>query len=149
MDKYITIKLLNSEEIICILMHENEHEIQTMFPMLVKTFPKMAPNGRMGESITLAPYSYFAADDYFNFSKHQIICIKDLAPHHINSYKLAIEDFVNGIEPGGDQPLTAEELDKLTKQLGDMFKQTANSVEDPSDDLPALLVTNDTKQTIH
>lgn len=149
MDKFVVLKLLSSEEIVCIMLDENEHEVKTMFPMLVKTFPRLSPTGRMAESITLAPYSYFANDDYFSFSKNQIVFMKELAPVHINAYQLAIDDFVNQIEAPKDpkEPeLTVDEINQLSKQLGEMFKQQPEEVTDESVPLVSDLKS---KQTLH
>lgn len=134
MDKYVVIKLISSEEIVCTQIEETEYDIKTLFPMLVKTVPRLA-DGKIMESITLAPYTYFAADDQFTFNKSHVVFCKDLSENHIQSYKLAVDDFVaNSVL--GDQPNDVEDLkealDKLAEVFSDQIELESNDIETDS-----------------
>ena len=119
MDKYVVIKLISSEEIVCTQIDETDFDVVTLFPMLVKTVPKLA-EGRILESITLAPYTYFAADDQFTFSKSHIMFIKDLSERHVGNYKLAIDDFVANTVLG-ESPNDVEDLKDALNRIAEVF----------------------------
>jgi len=126
MEKFVVIKLISSEEIVCTQIEDNDYEISTLFPMLVKSIPKLI-EGRISESITLAPYTYFASDDQFTFQKNQIIFVKDLSERYYESYKLAIDDFVaNSII---DEPQTIDDVVKSLNRLAETFGDQIENIQ--------------------
>lgn len=147
MDKFIIIKLISSEEIVCTLVDENEHDVKTLFPMIVRSIPRMSPEGRIMESLVMAPYSHFAADDQFDFHKSQIIFIKELGEKYIDSYKLAVDDFVASTCLD-EKPATVEDLkdalDKLAETFGDQIEYEDN-VESDTD----TIFINNTNKILH
>lgn len=125
MEKLIVLKLVSSEELVCTQIDENDFEVTVLFPMLVKSIPKLI-EGRISESITLAPYTYFAADDEFTFQKNQIIFIKDLSERHVDNYKLAVDDFVS--ESVINEPQTVEELASVLNRLAETFSDQIENI---------------------
>lgn len=124
-DKHLVLKLLSAEEIVATLIEENDYEVKVLFPMLVKYIPKFV-EGRVLESITLAPYTYFAADDAFTFSKNQIIFIKELDPKMVNSYNVAVDDFINyGTDANSESgaPQNTAELQETIDKLKNLFRK--------------------------
>ena len=118
MDRQIVIKLLSGEEIVCTLIQETDYEISVIYPMLVKHIPKLV-EGRLMESIALAPYTYFASDDEFTFNKSHIIFCKDLNPKHIDSYNIAVDDFV-ALESDN---LSVDDLKESIDKLKNIFNE--------------------------
>jgi hypothetical protein len=125
MDKHIVVKLISGEELVCTYLNEDDYQINVLFPMIVKQIPRQF-EGRLMESISLAPYTYFASDDEFSFQKNQIIFIKEMNPTHLNSYNNAIEDFVG---TANAEPASVEELKELTDKLSNMFKDKVKQEE--------------------
>lgn len=130
MDKYIILKLMNGEEIIGTYLAQDDNSISVMFPMKVKYIPTRTQSGKLMESISLAPYTYFAADDEFTFLKNHIIFMKDLNPSHLDSYHIAVDDFVGtsgySTQP---EPSNVEELKQLADKLQNMFKDRVKEEE--------------------
>lgn len=125
MDKQIVMKLINGEELVGTYLTEDDYQVTVLFPMIVKHIPRSF-EGRLMETISLAPYTYFAADDEFTFQKNQIIFIKEMNPSHLESYNTAIDDFVGAANPG---PASVEELKELTDKLSNMFKDKVKNEE--------------------
>jgi hypothetical protein len=148
MDKYIVLKLISSEEIVATQIGESDYHIKVLFPMLVKTVPKLV-EGRIMESITLAPYTYFAADDELTFNKSQIIFIKDLSENHYNNYKLAVDDFVGN--SFFDTPQTVDDLKDALNKLAETFSDKIDYVNldnDTDEDTDAIFI-DDQNKSIH
>jgi hypothetical protein len=125
MDKHIVVKLISGEELVCTYLNEDDYQLNVLFPMIVKHIPR-AYEGRLMESISLAPYTYFASDDEFSFQKNQIIFIKEMNPMHLDSYNAAIDDFVGAADAG---PATVEELKQISDKLSNMFKDKVKNEE--------------------
>lgn len=125
MDKHIVVKLISGDELVCTYLSEDDYQVNVLFPMVVKHIPRQF-EGRLMESISLAPYTYFASDDEFSFQKNQIIFIKEMNPTHLESYNAAIEDFVG---TANASPVNVEELKELTDKLSNMFKDNVKSEE--------------------
>lgn len=143
MDKFIVLKLLNGEELICTYIDEDDNFVSIMFPMKVKYVPTRSASGKLAETISLAPYTYFAADDEYRFSKSQIIFIKELDSIHLESYHSAVDDFVGS--SGFTQPANVDELKQLTDKLQTMFK---DKIKD-TDDLDESIFVNTDSKLIH
>lgn len=136
MDKYVVLKLVSSEELICTQIEETEFDIKVLFPMIVKYMPKLT-EGRILESVTMAPYTYFAADDQFTFQKNQIIFCKDLSERQVANYKLAIDDFVANTvldEPQNVNDLK-QALDRIAEVFGDQIENMKLEEEVESDSI--------------
>ena len=143
MDNYIVVKLSSGEEIVANLVKEDDYEIKVLFPMLVKYIPRMV-QGRLAETITLAPFTYFAADDEFTFAKHYIIFQKEMNPKYLDAYNQAVDDFI--AEPqiaGTPDPQRAEDIKALADKIQSIFGR-----EEEFDDVDPILVNTDSK-TIH
>jgi hypothetical protein len=143
MEKHLTIKLVSSEEIICQFVKEDDYEITIMFPMLVKHIPRTV-EGHLVETISLAPYTYFAADDEFTFGKHQILFIKELNPIQLDNYNQAIDDFINSPEVSQPDLQTADDLKKITDKLAKIFGKTEDEYLDEE-----VFFINDQSKSIH
>lgn len=115
MDKLITIKLISGEEIICTYIQETEYEVSIMFPMLVKSSIGLNRSGKLMESMSLAPYSYFTADDEYTFNKHHIVFSKDLNPNFIDLYNQTVDEFINANTNNFKQPTVDDMKDTLDK----------------------------------
>jgi hypothetical protein len=143
MDNYIVIKLTSGEEIVANLIQEDEYSVKVLFPMLVKYIPRMV-QGRLAETITLAPFTYFASDDEFTFVKHYIIFQKQMNPKYLDAYNQAVDDFI--AEPqiaGAPDPQRAEDIKALAEKLQNIFGK-----EDEFDDVDPILINTDSN-TIH
>jgi hypothetical protein len=125
MDKHIVVKLISGEELVCTYLEEDDYQLTVLFPMIVKHIPRQY-EGRLMESISLAPYTYFVSDDEFTFQKNQIIFIKEMNPTHLESYNTAIDDFVGTANAA---PATVDELKQLTDKLSNMFKDKVKDEE--------------------
>lgn len=139
-EQYVDLKLISGEEVVGEIVEESDFEIKIMFPMLVKYIPRVQ-QGRMMESITLAPYTYFADSDIFTFGKNHIIYQMNLNPSHLDSYKLAVDDFVGRLSEE-ETVANTEELKQTLDKLSTLFKDKIESVDD-LDDLQ--LLTNPSK----
>lgn len=142
MDNYIVIKLTSGEEIVANLIKEDDYEIKVLFPMLVKYIPRMV-QGRLAETITLAPFTYFAADDEFTFPKHYIIFQKEMNPKYLDAYNQAVDDFI--AEPqisGAPDPQRVEDIKALAEKIQSIFGKSEEFEEE------SILVNTDSK-TIH
>lgn len=144
-DRYVVVKLTSAEEIVAHLIHEDDYDIRVLFPMLVKKVPRVMNNGQIGESITLAPYTYFSADDEYTFQRNQIIFLKDLDPQYEKEYNQAIDDFVNVHTPN-PEPYDPEEIAKLTEKLNNLFREHVKSDEE-LEELPKIVL--NPSKTIH
>ena len=127
-EQYVDIKLITGEEVVGEVLEDSDYEIKIMFPMLVKYIPRMA-QGRIMESITLAPYTYFADSDIFTFGKNHIVYQMNLNPSHVDSYKLAVEDFIGRISEE-ETVANTEELKQTLDKLSTLFKDKIESVDD-------------------
>ena len=144
-DKYVVLKLVSSEEVVAHLIKEDDYEIRVLFPMIVKYVPRIQM-GRMMESITLAPYTYFSADDEYSFHKNQIIFMKDLDPKYEPEYNRAIDDFVAGSAEAPQPEYNPQELQQITDKLQNLFRENLKN-EDDLEELPSIHL--DISKTIH
>jgi hypothetical protein len=142
-DRYVVIKLITGEEILCHLVHEDDYEIRVLFPMLTRLVNTMTLNGAK-ENIVLSPYTYFSADDEFTFQKQHLIFLKDMDPKHEVDYNTAIDEFI-ALSAAKAQPYDPDELKKLTEKLQNLFKD--NLIDDEIEELPSIRV--DSSKTIH
>ena len=144
-DRYIVLKLVSSEEIVAHCIYEDDYEIRVLFPMLVRKVPRVLPSGQVGEAITLAPYTYFAAEDDYTFQRNQIIFLKNLDARFEDEYNRAIDDFVetNSETP---EPYNPQEMQQIAEKLQTMFGERLREQEE-IDDLPVITV--DISKTIH
>lgn len=144
-DRYVVLKLVSSEEIVAHCIHEDDYEIRVLFPMLVRKMPRVLVTGQVGESITLAPYTYFSAEDEYTFQRNQIIFLKNLDARFEDEYNKAIDDFVDQ-NAEGQAPYNPQEMQQLAEKLQTMFGDKLRE-EEEADDLPTILV--DISKTIH
>lgn len=142
---YVVLKLINGDEILCTFASEDDTHVLILFPMLVKSIPKLL-EGRVAESISLAPYTHFAADDEYTFAKSQIIFIKKLSERYYDTYKTAVEDFLVGIDPTG--PTTVEELKQALNQMSDIFGEQVSFEDFQEEDTESIFVDTNNK-SIH
>ena len=143
--QYAVLKLINGEELLCTFAGEDDTHILVLFPMLVKAIPKLK-EGRVVEAISLAPYTHFAADDEYTFAKSHVVFIKNLSERYYDTYKVAVEDFLTGIDPTG--PTTADELKDALNQLGNIFGEQV-SYEDIQDEDTDSIFIDDNNKSIH
>lgn len=146
MDRYVVLKLVSSEEVVATQIEENDYEVKVLFPMLVKYLPKLI-DGKLMETITLAPLTHFAADDQFDFQKNQIIFLKDLSERHVNSYKLAVDDFVaNSVI---DEPQSVEDLKATLDRLAETFSDQIQNIKSEEDIITDSIFVNMDNKTIN
>ena len=143
--QYAVLKLINGEEILCTYVGEDETHILVIFPMLVKSMPKLK-EGRVLEAISLAPYTHFAADDEYTFSKSHVVFIKNLSERYYDTYKVAVEDFLTGIDPTG--PTTAEELRDALNQIGNIFGDQVSYEDNQTEETDSIFL-DDNSKLIH
>ena len=143
--QYAVIKLINGEELLCTFAGEDDTHILVLFPMLVKAIPRLK-EGRVMESISLAPYTHFAADDEYTFSKSHIVFIKNLSERYHDTYKVAVEDFLTGIDPTG--PTTVEELKDALNQMASIFGDQVSYEDNQTEDTDSIFLDTDNK-SIH
>jgi LysM repeat protein len=143
--QYAVLKLINGDELLCTFVGEDETHILVLFPMLVKAIPKLK-EGRVLEAISLAPYTHFAADDEYTFAKSQVVFIKNLSERYYDTYKVAVEDFLTGIDPTG--PTTAEELKDALNQLGNIFGDQVSYEDNQTEETDSIFI-DDNSKSIH
>lgn len=140
--QYAVIKLINGEEILCTLAGEDDKHVLILFPMIVKAVPKLK-EGRVIESISLAPYTHFAADDEFTFDKSQILFIKNLSTRYYDTYKYAVEDFITGIDPSG--PNTVEELKQALNEIANVFGDKVSYEDNQTEETDSIFIDENNK----
>ena len=143
--QYAVLKLINGEEILCTFAGEDDTHILVLFPMLVKAVPRLK-EGRVMESISLAPYTHFAADDEYTFNKSHVVFIKNLSERYYDTYKVAVEDFLTGIDPSG--PTTAEELKQALNQMAEIFGDQVSYEDNQTEETDSIFMDTDNK-SIH
>ena len=143
--QYAVLKLINGEELLCTFAGEDDTHILVLFPMLVKAIPKLK-EGRVVESISLAPYTHFAADDEYTFAKSHVVFIKNLSERYIDTYKVAVEDFLTGLDPTG--PTTAEELKEALNQMASIFGDQVSYEDNQTEDTDSIFI-DDNNKSIH
>lgn len=143
--QYAVLKLINGDELLCTFVGEDETHILVLFPMLVKAIPKLK-EGRVLEAISLAPYTHFAADDEYTFAKSQVVFIKNLSERYYDTYKVAVEDFLTGIDPTG--PTTAEELRDALNEMSNIFGDQVSYEDNQTEETDSIFI-DDNSKLIH
>lgn len=143
--QYAVLKLINGDELLCTFVGEDETHILVLFPMLVKAMPKLK-EGRVLEAISLAPYTHFAADDEYTFAKSQVVFIKNLSERYYDTYKVAVEDFLTGIDPTG--PTTAEELRDALNEMSNIFGDQVSYEDNQTEETDSIFI-DDNSKSIH
>jgi hypothetical protein len=102
---YITLKLVNGETIICVLIMDDEEVFTVMFPICMKSV-RIEDNGRTKEVMAGSPWSTFTDDTVFNIYKQDVIFVKPLNDATIEYYKNLVD--LSEIDPeyiyGEDDP---------------------------------------------
>jgi len=144
LDRYVVLKLISGEEILGTLVKEDDYELKIQFPMLVRKVPRHM-GGIPVESIVLATYSHFCADDEFTFNRQHILVLKDMDPRYVDEYHRSVDDFIGATEPS-PEAYNPNELQDLSDKLKNMFR---DKIEE-EDDYPDVISLNiDGNKTLH
>tara|TARA_R110000772_G_scaffold138575_5_gene247582 strand:- start:1794 stop:2276 length:483 start_codon:yes stop_codon:yes gene_type:complete len=157
-DTYAVLKLVTGEEVLCSVLDEDEYQLITMFPMVVKLVQRFVGNKPV-ESVTLAPYSYFSADDEFTFQKNHVISFKDMDSNYVGVYHDAVDDFIQNADKQATNNDTMEDIQGVVDRINTAIEtivpnqnsSDSNTEEYSVDefvDVMANLV-DPTKKTIH
>ena len=94
--EYITLKLVNGDNLISVLITEDDSEYIIMYPIQMKTV-NFSLDGKNKEVLAGSPWCSFTDDQIFKVWKHDVIIAKPLNESTLNYYKRMVDI---QLEPG-------------------------------------------------
>ena len=92
---YKIVKLINGEDIICIVENEFGEECEVSYPLLMQTLPQRTPRGFV-ESLSLSRWLQpFTEESLFKIKSDKIILITDASPGLCKYYEYVLSKIDN------------------------------------------------------
>lgn len=100
--EYVTLKLVNGDNIICVLVDEDDNRFVVMYPLQMKTVKVNTDGISNKEIIAGSPWCPFTDHEVFQIWKNDVMIIKPLNLRTIEYYKRLVDleqDNFYGEEP--------------------------------------------------
>jgi len=88
--EYITLKLVNGDNLISVLITEDNSEYTIMYPIQMKTV-NFNLDGKNKEVLAGSPWCSFTDDQIFKVRKQDVIIVKPLNESTLNYYKRMVD----------------------------------------------------------
>lgn len=113
--EYVTLKLVNGDNIIGLMVDEDENRFVIMYPIQMKTV-RIAMDGSSKEIIAGSPWCSFTDHEVFQIWKTDVIIIKPLNDSTIEYYKRMVDAAEVNYYPEDED---YEEQEETVKSFGD------------------------------
>lgn len=87
---YITLKLVNGDTIICLLVGIDDEYFTIMYPMIMKPV-RIETDGKPKEIFVGSPWNSFTDENVFNIYKQDVLIMADMNESTISYYKKMID----------------------------------------------------------
>lgn len=87
---YITLKLVNGDTIICLLVGIDEEYFTIMYPMVMKAV-RIETDGKPKEIFVGSPWNSFTDENVFNIYKQDVINLSEMNESTISYYKNMVD----------------------------------------------------------
>lgn len=89
--EYVTMKLMNGDTIICVLISSDDNTYTIMYPIQMKT-ARIELEGKQKEIVTGTPWCSYTDDNIFEIYKQDVVILKPLNESTIQYYKNLIDN---------------------------------------------------------
>jgi hypothetical protein len=145
---YVVLRLVSGDELMAVLESEDEHYIQLLNPISVRTIPLVA-EGK--EHVLTTPFCQFTKDPTFILDKKHVLFVKQLANAMIPHYLQVVENYshAENFRPATDfedqDSMTPEEARKRIAMLAAIFGDELDDEMEEETPKSTFIGGNDTK----